>query len=732
MKKSAVKKMRGSIILPVAFSMLVGFILLGTVQLGYYFYMKLEMQNAADMAALSGVQLLSDGENSTDDCVKAQVAGKASARKNFERHGVLTDEQLLVTCGTWDEDIVGARHFVAQAVNDKYNALHVTIKHNVLPFVPFSSDAEIAVEAIAKSREPVAAFQVGSQLLNFDSEAPLGRLLRTVGLSVDDLTLLDSSGLANAKITPAGLLEALKLKLEIDDLSVLTPNDVLGLKNVTLLDLIGVSLEVVGDTPLKVGLEALKSTLVSLNLGQLDIPLGSSQGQSGLFAFLGVGKGDDLLGPALGVELGLGDLLKTAIRIAYSKHALAAPNLELANGLLKAKLFVVSPPTIAIGPVGTSAHNAQVRLWLDIDTRNIPLLGPLLNALGTYLHLPIALDVVSGTGKLETLQCTRNPHSIDVLVESKIMNVCIGHMSEENIMSNKAGCETFLTDTVLFELFGVETLTRKIHLPLLTDQQTLKNIEVGEQSVRATEPNSLALGTTVNSLITRLLNLLGELFTESSTDTLREQMVESYLDYSKVNGFYNVDNITNLVLYGRIDPQNEQEEVKPPLLTEDFVFEHAIPQTCVVSVCDPSLWTTGSFSDAFHAYTSVPYGLVSILGIPWMGNNFQNCAGLLSSLLGWNTCVKHNLLELMKQHPSYVVPMGSEEIQNMLDANPEEVTCNGALCILIKPVLLLLKPVLDGLGGVVSDILADLLGLELGRTEVKALDIECDPAQLVY
>ncbi|MFV9474305.1 pilus assembly protein TadG-related protein [Advenella sp. RU8] len=730
MKKSAVRKMRGSIILPVAFSMLVGFILLGAVQLGYYFYMKLEMQNAADMAALSGVQLLSDGENSTEDCVKAQVAGKASARKNFERHGTLTDEQLLVTCGTWDEDIVGTRHFVAQAVNDKYNALHVTIKHNVLPFVPFSSAADIAVEAIAKSREPVAAFQVGAQLLDFDSEAPLGSLLGEVGLSVDNLTLLDSSGLANAKITPAGLLEALGLELEVDDLSALTPNDVLGLENVTLLDLIGVSLEVVGDSPLKVGLEALKSTLVSLNLGHLDIPLGSSQGQSGLFAFLGVGKGDDLLGPALGVELGLGDLLKTAIGIAYNKHALEGTRIELANQLITAELFVVSPPTIAIGPVGTSAHNAQVRLWLDIDTRNIPVLGPLLDALGTYLHLPIALDVVSGTGKLETLQCTRNPHSIDVLVESKIMNVCIGGMTEENIMSNKAGCETFLTDTVMFELFGVETIARKIHLPLLTDKQTLKNIEVGEQPVRATEPNSLALGTTIDSLITRLLNLLGDLFTESSTDSLREKMVESYLEYSKVNGFYNVDNITNLVLDGSGNPG--EEAYLPPLLTENFVFDDAIPTTCVLYVCDPSLWKTGSFSEALHAYTSVPYGLLNIVGLPWMGNDFQNCAGLLSSLLSWNNCVKHNLLQLMAQHPAYVVPMGSEEMQAMLNGDPEDVSCNGALCILIKPVMILLKPVLDGLGGVLSGILADFLGLELGRTEVKALDIECDPAQLVY
>lgn len=117
-----------------------------------------------------------------------------------------------------------------------------------------------------------------------------------------------------------------------------------------------------------------------------------------------------------------------------------------------------------------------------------------------------------------------------------------------------------------------------------------------------------------------------------------------------------------------------------------------------------------------------------------MGNNFQNCAGLLSSLLGWNKCVKHNLTELFKQHQNKISTVNPDttEIQSILDKKAKEVTCNGALCVLLKPVLNLLKPILNGVGLLLTALLDDVLGLELGRTDVTALAIDCDPAQLVY
>src|SRR5690606_13345165 len=130
------------------------------------------------MAVLSGVQMISES------CQQAKNATKANIIQNFN-HDTLADDMIEMECGTWRTDLPAPRHFVNTAnAEGHYNALRVSIIYNALPFMPFSSKSTIAVEAIAKSNIPVAAFQVGSQLLRFDNSALLGSLLGIVGLDV--------------------------------------------------------------------------------------------------------------------------------------------------------------------------------------------------------------------------------------------------------------------------------------------------------------------------------------------------------------------------------------------------------------------------------------------------------------------------------------------------------------------------------------------------------------------
>lgn len=738
MKKSAINHQRGSIIIPVAVSLLVGLILLGGVQLGYYFYMKRELQNTADMAVLSGVQML------RESCQQAKNTTKASITQNFN-HDILADDRINMECGTWRSSLPAPTHFVNKPnAEGNFNALRVAITYEALPFMPFSDKSTIAVEAIAKSNVPVAAFQIGSQLLRFDNSALLGGLLKLVGLDINNLTLLDSEGLANAKITPSGLLDLLGVDLGIGGLGALTPNGIADINNLTLFNLLDASINAVTDSTLGVQLNALKFKLLDLGLGSIKIPIGSAANQSGLFAFLGIGK-DDPLDAALDVQLGLGDILKTAIALGANGHALEIPSLSVLGGV-KARLSIVEPPVIAIGPVGTTGHSAQIRLWLDIDTDNLlgGLLRPLVSViLGTRVHLPIALDIVSGTGTLEKLECSRKSPTMDISVRSRVLNVCIGGMDPASIMSDKRACEAGLRETELIRLLHLPILSGKLHIQPLEYTERVENLEVG-QTV-STRPNPLALGDTVDNVVTGLLNLLsGLLRPPASMDgwegnyktnpELIPDLLESYLEASKVNGFYTVDIVTDLLLNGKGNP--DQDGYMPPLLKRDFTFNNAIPESCVIAACPESIWKTGTFSEAFHAYTSIPYGLTNILGIPWMGDRLrlQNCAGLLSSLLGWNSCVKHNLTQLFKEHQNEIsaIDPNSAEVQSILNKNSDKVTCNGALCILLKPVLNLLKPILNGVGLLLTGLLNNVLGLELGRTDVTALAIECDPAQLVY
>ena len=129
MQTSSINHQRGSIIIPVAVSLVVGLILLGGVQLAYYFFMKRELQNAADMAALSAVQLIEKTGELTCNNVEhpAQKAAEAIIKENFQ-YGVLSN--MTVSCGVWDPVKYAEKegHFTKiedEEDNVEYNAILV-------------------------------------------------------------------------------------------------------------------------------------------------------------------------------------------------------------------------------------------------------------------------------------------------------------------------------------------------------------------------------------------------------------------------------------------------------------------------------------------------------------------------------------------------------------------------------------------------------------------------------
>ncbi|MNW22045.1 hypothetical protein D3C71_2233010 [compost metagenome] len=53
--------------------------------------------------------------------------------------------------------------------------------------------------------------------------------------------------------------------------------------------------------------------------------------------------------------------------------------------------------------------------------------------------------------------------------------------------------------------------------------------------------------------------------------------------------------------------------------------------------------------------------------------------------------------------------------------------------MLLKPLLTPIKALLNGVGkALLAPLVNSVLGLELGRNEVKALDINCNSAELVF
>lgn len=736
------RRQGGSLLVQFALLGSVLFLLLGVVDLGYMYYAKRDLQRIADLAATQAAQTINAERSNRAACV---TAGEDSITANWPVPLIRSSAQTLVSCGNWNpadpaRQSSGGRFF--DAASGPLNAARVTVGGTSPTIFPGTWSRLVVAEAIAMRNDSVASFQVGSQLLRFNKDTPLGGLLGLVGLDVGMLTLLDSKGLADAKISPAGLLKALGVNLGIEQLRALSPEGLANIASVTLLNVIDASISAITDNALAVQLNALKTQIINAGLSTIKIPLGSLDDQKGLFAFLGAGRTDPL-NAAMDVQLGIGDVLKTAIAIGANGHALQANQLDVA-GLIKAQLTIVQPPTIAVGPVGTQGYSAQIRLNLNVDTDQ--LLGGALkwlvkDILGTQVKLPIAVDITNATGTLTALQCSASPQTMDLSVKSSILNACVGKMDP----ANKQSCEKGLQDEQLITLLHLPVLTGKLWVPALeyTDSTTGLGMEPGyedpadpnwSKTNRSTQVNQLALGDTVDNIVTGLLNLLSGLLQPPGTTPtdITTRLLESYLDAAKVNGLYNVTSVTNLLLNGRGVPGDP--DYMPKLLTSNFTFNNAIATSCFLFACPSSSWPSGTFSAALNSYTSVPGGLLDVLGISTYDNGYQSCAGLLSSLLNWNGCVKHNVTKLLTSHPQYLyaINANSPEIQSLLNRD-NNLTCTGALCTLLKPVITgVLKPILNGVGTLLTTVLKDTLGLEVGRTDIKALSIGCDTAQLVF
>lgn len=719
------------------------------VDTGRLYLEQRNLQKIVDMAALDTSARLPRGYCAGQEQLADQFALESAALHDFAPD---TNKALNTQCATITI-VDGLRH---GSTDPDGVAVEVQASHRVPASLvlrggaffssTISDTIDLTAKASAQRSNAVAAFSVGSQLLRLNNDQLVGQLLGAIGLDPSLLTALDANGIANATITPSGLLKALGVEVGIEELALLSPSGLIKLVN-TQVGLIGIdelvnaSAELVSTEALSIALTALKADILDNTLlGDTDLTLLGSNGEGLIQLALGSLNSTRA---ALESSINLGELLSVALLTGTSQHAIEIDSLQLLG--ISVAASITEPPALAVGPVGTTAYTGQLRLHVDIDTDDIPVLGLLTSLLGTRVHLPLTIDVTSAQGELTALQCQSTTPTANIEVTSTILNACIGSISEEHLWSGSNSCGAFVQETELITLLGAPVLSGSSIIEGLEHQETLTNMSVGE--TRTTQPNTLQLGDTVNNLVLNLLDLLGGLFRPpqryhggdiESTNPGREQLIndlaQQYLDASKDSaGFYNVEDVKDLILEGSAEVDENGQQVLPPL-TEDWQFDRAIPTSCALWACAVDHWLTpwkrGSFSDAFHAYTSTPYGVLDVVGIPTLGNGYQSCAGLLSSLLNWNGCVRHNLQLLLKRSPTLDLT-DSRDWTNLTDSSTNSVSCSSTLCVLLSPLLELLKPILNGVGGLVTTQLANVLGVEVGRTDVKVESISCGVPTLV-
>lgn len=747
MTKSAINRQRGSIIIPVAVSIFIGLVLLGGVQLGYYFYMKRELQNTADLAVLSGVQLLSEGTSSIDGCNKAITAGKASARQNFNRHGELTDEQFNIECGTWRSDLPAPKHFVNKAdAGDNYNALHLTITYNALPFMPFASATTIAVEAIAKKDfQPTAAFSVGPQLLRL-SDGLLTNTLAAVGVDLDGTQVLSYKGLANVMITPSGLLDALGIEiptnLTVGGLQELLSGDV-GVK--ALVDVLDASIEAASQRGLlaidQLGvLNLIKANLNPL-VAALDLQLFSSAAGNGLFALIETPA--ERINTALNTEVSLGSIVDLMLGVATQGNALALGGEDgklIDLGILKveAKLAVIEPPSIGIGGTDTKAHSANIRLFLRAclslgGCKPVSEQGSssLLGLLGLKLDLPIVVELVNGTGTLGNM-CHKTDldgrQAAEITVETHVGDVCVGKFDplspddDLNPFSFIKSCvkkiedspEKYQYELLKVDLLGIKLVDLKtaLKIPLLETEETkdfyFHNPKFEPENIANNTKwlpeagNSLSVGTTIDKLVAELLN-----------------------------GLLGSGSFSNSGFAGSIEKKLAEEIWAKARKTYGLAPSAFCNVDCREAVYDIAL---EEIEESMTSLGGLIGNLVKSLG-ETLGNLFRLDIGGavrgLGGLLGGDGCTTSVDLLGIK------IPGGTESgckdnLGNIL-AKKDGSGPPNALLFVLGLVTDLLKDPLDALGNQLLNPLLDALGLRIGQVETTLISLDCnDAAQLVY
>lgn len=691
------RRQTGSVAVQAVIALSLIVIALGSIQIGYLFFAKREYQKVADLAALAGAQQLTpQGDTAAQRCARAVAAAIDNARANAPEITLAPP-----VCGRWDPSHAEPRHFRAGATD--YNALMVRVEQDapaVLPF--FSGSRTVATEAVASLDAPTAAFSVGSRLLRLEDGTLLPSLLSAVGLNLGTTDLLSYRGLANATITPAGLLKALGVPVE-GDVDVGTLSGVAQVANLTLGGLLDASIDalVQQGSAADVQLGLLRSLRAGLTLQALQarVPLFGAEGSPGILVGL-----DTTGRAALDTGVDLLSLVTAGVSVANGANLVDIGNLGVLN-VVQAKASIVEPPQIGIGGVGTIARSAQVRVYLRVNTGATPLVGPVLDLFGTGIDLPVIIELAQSTGELSRISCEAPRRNATIDVSSSQVNVCLGRFHDMTSVkdgdpahffsqANRCAPDTggVFPDTLdgvrrhqILNVVGVLPLTSRVGLPVLASQAPMPatlqepiSPDDGRSRATLTGPG-LNLAQSVSNIADAVtVGILGDLLGQgvSLSPAQRGSLA------------------TSLVGTGNNGAGNSISKVSNDLRWSDSAMAALGDRVA-----------TG--------------GLTGVLG---------GTLQLVGNLLG--TVLLDPLADL-----TCTLAIVPSAIRNCRISYIQNTTLNNssnALHGVTSMVVIILQPVLNLLSQALNTLLGNVLGVSLGQTDVSLISVGCGRARLVY
>lgn len=743
-----VRRERGSLIVAAAVALLVAVILLGAVQWAYVVYARRDMQKGADLAALTGAQVMLNG--SASDCTAAMAAATTNVGQNLTGLMAVPASGVSVLCGRWDPNLYAAtaRHFSSTpAAGVRENAVEVTLSKTVPSLVPFLSSSTVTANSVASlPGTPVAAFSIADTLVGTSGTTNLlGQLLQGVGLNLTSLDLVGYDGLANATITPSGLLNALGIPVSADA-TVGDLNTLLAANNVSLGDVLNATLTAAGQQSL-LGLNTTLLSAIEAQLGvnSLSLALGSTTAAAGggLFAEISAATAQS----ALNAQVSALGVLATAISVATAGHAatvnLSSPSCLLGLLCVEVAAQAVEPAQIGIGGVGTQAYTAQIRTYVHIYTDTAST-NPLLAILGTtnilklMIDIPIAIDLNSAQATLEALCDTQDDEGRDlatIAVSGEVAKACVGNIATTSVFSSTFSCSDDLGSQQLMSLTLLGTPLASVTVnPISIDalpEIGSGTFYAGESEQIPADGNQLAIGTTVDNILNALFaGILDGTLSGSSSSTVSTATADQAWDSTATNACMSGLSSINATTLNAWNCRSTRRAAAISTLSSQMsglggYVGTLVGSEGVIGILNSALTLNigGVLTDLGNVLGTVGNLLGSVLtGI--LGNPADQCTPTtllgIPLLSGTDAGCEADIVTAL----AGTTTSGSTQVPN-------------ALLGLLSFVYQALQPILSGLndlGSFVATLLQSLLGLQIGQNTVTLLSIDCNGkgVQIVY
>ncbi len=481
----------------------IGILALG-VDYGYLTLQKRQLQQTADLAAISAAANAADPEKAVQQYFALNGMNLGVKTPN----GLLTVDGLQpfdplnefaksngyaeVVKGHYEPDAtlpVGQR-FVENALPTNAMKVNIVEKGQIFFASAFTTPPKISAAGTASSQK-IAAFSVGSRLASLD-EGILNSLLGGLLGTTVSLKVMDYQALVAADVNALHVVEALAVDL---NLTAGTYKDVLKTE-ITYGKFLDALTKTTGLQPAVANI--LKTLAKTANKSNIKLKLEEIL-NLGPFSDKLIGSGENLK-----VTAGVFDLLNAAAVAGNGGNQLAlnlnANLLGLAS--VKTTLAIGEPPvetpSLAVGGQGTVVRTAQTRLAVSVVVDGLQAIA------GLKVNIPLYVEVAHAEARLADIRCTGGGQgTVDVEVVPGVAEIALGNVDTTpfaNFGKDPRVTKTAIVDSALLAINGSALIN--------ATNMTKTKLTFTQSDITQAKIKSVSTKDTVTTLVSSLLKNL--------------------------------------------------------------------------------------------------------------------------------------------------------------------------------------------------------------------------------